>query len=218
LGGIRIELGEVETILLKHKDIEEAVVVPRKDEKDEPFLCAFVKAANDLGQSDFRESLARELPRYMLPTAFVELERIPRTPTGKVNRKLLETIDLKVSAPIEYAAPKTEKESLIAGIWKEVLNIDNVGIHDNFFDIGGNSLGIIQVNFKLKELFKRDIPALIMFEYPTIASIIDYLEKNPGGGIEPGQEDEEKDRTEVKGKGRNRMQQRRSNIQQRRSS
>ena len=217
INGIRIELGEIESALLKHKDIKEAVVIPRTNEKNEPYLCAFVKAAGDLGQSNFKESLVRELPLYMIPEGFVELEKIPLTPTGKVNRKLLESIaieDKKQEVKCKYAAPKTEIEIKIAAIWKEVLNTTKVGIHDNFFDIGGNSLGIIQVIFKLKEILKRDIPALIMFEYPTIASIIQYLEKNPEDSTAPGQDYEKKDRREKTGRGQNKMRQRRGKLKQ----
>jgi acyl carrier protein len=153
----------------------------------------------------------------MIPAGFVELEKIPLTPTGKVNRKLLASIaieDKKQEVESKYAAPKTEIEIKIAAIWKEVLNTTKVGIHDNFFDIGGNSLGIIQVIFKLKESLKRDIPALIMFEYPTIASIIQYLEKNLEDSTAPGQDYEEKNRREKTGRGQNKMRQRRGKLKQ----
>ncbi|MCP4218870.1 MAG: non-ribosomal peptide synthetase, partial [bacterium] len=213
INGIRIELGEIESVLLKHPDIKEAVVVTRLDEHDEPFLCAYLVAANDLAGSDFKESLARDLPHYMLPARYIELEKLPTTTTGKVNRKVLKAIDLQLESSVEFVAPATEKESQIAEIWKEVLNLEQVGVNDNFFDIGGNSLGIIQVNVRLKEVFRQEIPALIMFEYPTIASMIAYLEKTTGDAAE---EPEEKDRTEVKSKGRNRMQQRKDKIKRRR--
>jgi acyl carrier protein len=102
----------------------------------------------------------------------------------------------------------------VAGIWKDVLNTDQVGIRDNFFDIGGNSLGIIQVNEKLKELFNQDIHVLALFEYPTIASIIQYLEKNLQDIPVPGQDYEEKDRREKTGRGQNKMRQRRGKLKQ----
>jgi amino acid adenylation domain-containing protein len=217
VNGIRIEVEEIERALLAHQDIKEAVVVPGGDESGEPYLCAFVKAGRDLAHSDFRQALAGELPLYMVPARFIELETLPLTPTGKVDRKLLKLIDreMKSERQVQYTAPKTELETQIADIWKEVLNTDKVGIHDNFFDLGGNSLGIIQVNFKLKAAFKREIPVLIMFEYSTIASMVRYLEGNPdhdpAGEVSPVEE-QPHDRLEVKTRGRNRMQQRRTKI------
>jgi amino acid adenylation domain-containing protein len=217
VNGIRIEVEEIERVLLAHQDIKEAVVVAGSDEGGEPYLCAFVKAGRDPGQSDFRQVLARELPLYMVPARFIQLETLPLTPTGKVDRKLLKLIDreMKNERQVEFAAPKTELETRIAGIWKEVLHTDKVGIHDNFFDLGGNSLGIIQVNFKLKAAFKREIPVLIMFEYSTIASMVRYLEENPGtepAHDVPGLEEQPHDRVEVKTRGRNRMRRRRAKI------
>jgi amino acid adenylation domain-containing protein len=221
INGIRIELEEIESALLAHKDIKEAVVAAGSDEGGEPYLCAFVKAAHDLARSGFRQALARELPHYMVPARVIELEKLPLTPTGKVDRKLLKLIDLemKKERQVEYAAPKTELETQIADIWKEVLHTDKVGIHDNFFDLGGNSLGIIQVNFKLKAAFKREIPALIMFEYSTIASMVRYLEENPDTDTVhdvSAVEEQPHDRVEVKTRGRNRMRQRRTKIKKER--
>jgi amino acid adenylation domain-containing protein len=214
ISGIRVEVAEIESILLKHEHIEEVVVVPRLDEKDESFLCAFFKAAGSYNGEDFKDFLARELPLYMHPGRFIEVEELPLTATGKVNRKILEMIDLEAGAEAEYVAPATEKEKLVADIWKDVLNTDQVGIRDNFFDIGGNSLGIIQVNERLKELFKQDIPVLALFEYPTISSIIQYLEKNLQDGTAPGKDYEEKDRREKTGRGQNKMRQRRGKLKQ----
>jgi amino acid adenylation domain-containing protein len=219
INGIRIELGEIESALLKHKDIKEAVVIPKSGENDEPYLCAFFASGRRLGQADFRQALVRELPHYMVPAQFIQLEKLPLTPTGKVNRKLLEFIKVETETgmdrQVEYAPPTTELETQIAAVWKEVLNTDKIGIHDNFFDLGGNSLGIIQVNIKLKSALKRDIPALIMFEYPTIASMVQYLEKildiDAGHEISPA-EDRSQNRTEVKDRGKSKMQQRRAKI------
>jgi len=214
ISGIRVEVTEIEITLLKHEHIEEVVVVPRLDEKNEPFLCAFFKTDGNLNSGDFKEFLTGELPLYMHPGRFVEVEEIPLTLTGKVNRKVLEMIDLEIDQASEYVAPRTEKENLIADIWKDVLNTDQVGIRDNFFDIGGNSLGIIQVNEKLKELFKQDIPVLALFEYPTIASIIDYLGKNLQDSTALTRDDEEKDRGEKTGRGQDKMRQRRGKLKQ----
>jgi len=223
ISGLRIELGEIESALAKHPVIKEAVVVPRIGTNGEPYLCAFITAAHNLDKSDFRQVIARQLPHYMIPSRFIELEKIPFTPSGKANRKALETIDLEsqTETAVQYVAPNTEIETRIAEIWKEILNTDKVGIYDNFFDIGGNSLGIIQVNLKLKEVFHRDIPALIMFEYPTISSLVKYLEQEAaaspasaaGTGLsaaETAAPASQTDRAEARTRGRDRMMQRKT--------
>jgi acyl carrier protein len=153
----------------------------------------------------------------MMPARFIELEQLPFTPSGKVDRKLLETIELESGGQqeTEYVEPQTEIQTRIADIWKSVLNTEKIGIHDNFFDIGGNSLGIIQVNLKLKEAFNRDIPALVMFEHSTIASMAAYLEQDTATSPASETNTREPDiaeRTHTKSKGKNRMLQRKAKI------
>ncbi|MCX6581123.1 MAG: non-ribosomal peptide synthetase [Candidatus Aminicenantes bacterium] len=223
LNGIRIEVGEIESALLKHKDIKEAVVAAGANEKSELILCAFIVAQHDLGQSDFREALVRELPHYMVPTRFVRLEKLPLTPSGKIDRKVLGQIEFEPGQETEYVAPRTDIETRVAGIWKEILNRDKVGINDNFFDLGGNSLGIIQVNLKLKDVFKQDIPALVMFEHSTVSALAQYLEKTilsntsaPGAGDSDVAGGEE--RMEVKARGKNKMRERRDKVREGRTA
>jgi amino acid adenylation domain-containing protein len=218
LGGLRIEPGEIENVLLTYDGVEEAAVVVRRIETGEKQLRAVLAASQEITGDQLRKHLVRELPHYLVPSEFLRLEKMPVTSTGKIDRKILSFINIDAedrSRQVEYVAPKTELETQIADIWKEVLNANKVGIHDNFFDLGGNSLGIIQVNFKLKAVFKREIPALIMFEYSTIASMVRYLEQTLGLGPAPeasSVEDQPHDRVKVKTRGRNRMQQRRTKI------
>jgi len=223
LNGIRIEVGEIESVLLKHKDIKEAVVAAGANEKGELVLCAFIVARHDLGQSDFKEALVRELPHYMVPTRFVQLEKLPLTPSGKIDRKVLGLIEFEPGQETEYVAPRTDIETRVAGIWKEILNRDKVGINDNFFDLGGNSLGIIQVNLKLIDVFKQDIPALVMFEHSTVSALAQYLEKTilsnssaPGAGDSEDAGDGE--RMEVKARGKNKMRERRDKVREGRTA
>jgi len=218
LGGLRIEPGEIENVLLTYDGVEEAAVVVRRSETGEKQLRAVLAASQEITGDQLRKHLVRELPHYLVPSEFLRLGKMPVTSTGKIDRKILSFINIDAedrSRQVEYVAPKTELETQIADIWKEVLNTNKVGIHDNFFDLGGNSLGIIQVNFKLKAVFKREIPALIMFEYSTIASMVRYLEQTLGLGPAPeasSVEDQPHDRVKVKTRGRNRMQQRRTKI------
>jgi acyl carrier protein len=113
----------------------------------------------------------------MIPSSFIQVDKIPLTPSGKVNKKALlksEGISLRMS--VTYVEPRDDKEKLIANLCKEVFNLDKIGIYDNFFSLGATSFSVIQLNNKLQEIFKKDIPVLTMFEYPTIASFLEYME------------------------------------------
>jgi acyl carrier protein len=151
------------------------------------------------------------------------LEKLPLTPSGKIDRKVLGLIEFEPGPEIEYVAPRTDIETRVAEIWKEILNRDKVGINDNFFDLGGNSLGIIQVNLKLKDVFKQDIPALVMFEHSTVSALAQYLEKTilsntsaPGAGDSDVAGGEE--RMEVKARGKNKMRERRDKVREGRTA
>ncbi len=176
LRGFRIELGEIESHLLKHEDINEAVVLLQ-----DHYIIAYIAAEREFNSSQLKEYLAKELPRYMIPSYFEQVERIPLTPTGKVDRRALKSSQKRLSTDVEYAAPETEMEKTIAGIWLETLNLDKVGMHDNFFDLGGNSLNIVKVYNKLKTITGTDIPLVDMFQYPTIHSLSRYLASDQSG-------------------------------------
>jgi len=230
VGGIRVEPGEIESILLRQPGIKASAVVPRKDNSHYITLCAFVELSGETDIPALKRNLAKELPPHMLPANIIEVEQFPFTATGKIHRKVLETIDINFESTTKSIAPRNQKENQVAAIWREVLNKDRIGIHDNFFDSGGNSLGIIQVNVRMKEVFQREIPALILFEYPTIAALAEYLERQEksehrehrGQGntsatvqFQPGTRPEETaNRKEIKNQGRQRMRQRRENVGQ----
>jgi amino acid adenylation domain-containing protein len=183
--GFRVELGEIENKLLKHDHIKEAVVttgemhVPGEvKEAGDVYLCAYFVSDRQMTVPALKEFLLMQLPDYMIPAYFVQLEKIPLTAGGKVDRKALPLPLSDGSRPkldVTYAAPETDNEKIIANAWKDVLKIEKIGIHDNFFDIGGNSLRLIQVNNKLNEALDRDIPMMKMFEYPTINTFLNYL-------------------------------------------
>ncbi|HLP57758.1 MAG TPA: amino acid adenylation domain-containing protein, partial [Candidatus Deferrimicrobium sp.] len=183
LRGFRIELGEIESQLLKYESIKEAVVIERNVSGGDSYLCAYIvphmpqPGVNpvDLEVSSLREFLARQLPDYMIPTHFFQIEKIPTTLNGKIDKKELKKMGESLNSGVDYSPPTTEIEKLIAGIWKDVLRIEDVGIFDNFFDLGGNSLNIITINNKIKTAFKKDIPLVKLFAYPTIHSLAEYL-------------------------------------------
>jgi amino acid adenylation domain-containing protein len=125
---------------------------------------------------ELRGFLKKRLPDYMVPSAFVILNTLPLTPNGKVNRRALPQPEgLRPDMEVDYVMPRTEAEQIIATVWREVLQVDRVGTHDNFFDLGGNSLQLIQVHSKLQSLFKRDLSLVELFKYPTVSGLAGYL-------------------------------------------
>jgi 3-oxoacyl-(acyl-carrier-protein) synthase/acyl carrier protein len=195
--GFRVEPGEIEYPLLQHPDIKDAVVVSRQEKGGAIYLCAYMvpikKDDNQLSVSKLREFLAGKLPPYMIPQYFVQLDGIPLTVNGKIDKRLLPEPDISNIKPDSvYSAPADDMEQLIAGVWQEVLKIDQIGIHDNFFDLGGNSLKIIQVNNKLNEALHIKIPVVTFFQYPTISGLKNFLQnegwvenKNENTEIQP---------------------------------
>ncbi|HEY2515808.1 MAG TPA: amino acid adenylation domain-containing protein, partial [Polyangiaceae bacterium] len=138
--GYRIELGEVESALAKDERVREVAVVVREDVPGDKRLVAYVSAGG-APASELRASLAKVLPEFMIPSAFVSLETLPRSPNGKIDRRALPAPNVdRASVGLDYVAPRTATEQLIAGIWSAVLGVENVGLDDNFFHLGGHSL------------------------------------------------------------------------------
>jgi amino acid adenylation domain-containing protein len=181
--GFRIELEEIEEQLLKQDRIKEAVVVKKTTPAAENYLCAYMVLHREYPSPPpdtavLREQLSVKLPLYMIPAYFVYLEKMPLTPNGKIDREALPEPDLTRSHPQStgtFVAPATDNEKLIAQIWKEILQIEEVSIHDNFFDLGANSMHVVQLNWKLKETFAKEIPVALMFRNLSISFLDHYL-------------------------------------------
>ncbi|MEH1973938.1 MAG: amino acid adenylation domain-containing protein [Nostoc sp.] len=176
--GFRVELGEIETFLCQHPNVRENVVVVRQDEPGNLQLVAYVVAKTEPvpSISELRSFLKEKLPDHMLPSAFMMLENLPLAPSGKVDRKALPKPDnLRPELETAYVLPRNEMEHVIADIWQKILKVEKVGIQDNFFDLGGHSLNVLQVYSKLRELYKADLVITDLFKYPTISSIARYL-------------------------------------------
>jgi amino acid adenylation domain-containing protein len=176
--GFRVELGEIETVLKEHPRVREAIVVAREDRPDDTRLVAYLLASERSSPSinELRSFLADKLPEYMVPSAFVALEAFPLTPNGKVDRRALPAPDsLRPHLEAEYVAPQSHTERVIAGVWSAVLQMEKVGVHDNFFDVGGHSLLMAQVYSRLKQAFQRDLSMVELFQYPTIAALAAHL-------------------------------------------
>jgi amino acid adenylation domain-containing protein len=173
--GFRIELGEIETQLLKLDNIKEAVVLTMGDEYGEKHLCAYFVAKQELSASKLKEHLMKNLPDYMVPSYFSQIETIPFTASGKIDKNSLAKIHIKTGRENEYVAPKSDIEKMVADIWKDVLSLDNVGIYDSLFEIGGNSLKVIRLASRMSEVFDREIPVASIFRYTTIYAFSQYL-------------------------------------------
>ncbi|ASS74749.1 hypothetical protein CIG75_07015 [Tumebacillus algifaecis] len=169
--GFRIELGEIEALLAMHDSVREAVVLPKGDA-----LAAFVVGEETVTAQALRHFLQDQLPGYMVPNTFTFLPELPITPNGKADRKaLLELGQSSKAQQQEYVQPQSELERGIAAIWQEVLGVERVGLYDNFFDLGGHSLLIMQVHRQLQAQYDVDITVVQMFQYPTVSLLADYL-------------------------------------------
>jgi amino acid adenylation domain-containing protein len=177
--GIRIELGEIENQLLKYDDVKEAVVTAKDDENGNKYLCAYVVSApgKKLETPVLRRYLYSHLPDYMVPSYFVFLEKIPLSSNGKIDRTRLPVPkESGLSREINYTAPKNITEKRIAAVWQEVLQLEKIGVNNNFFDLGGDSLKMMEVSSQLSKEFKKEIPIAKLFEHTTISALAQYLD------------------------------------------
>jgi amino acid adenylation domain-containing protein len=173
IGGYRVEPTEVEEALTRHPAVRTAVVVVRDRQ-----LVAYLLPADgaDLRIGDLRTYLASRLPAYLVPQAFVTLAELPFTPSGKIDRKALPAPEVRrAELTGEYVAPATPAQQTIAAIWAEVLDVDRVGVHDDFFDLGGHSLLATRAIFQLRDAFGIDLPLRLMFEHRTVAGLAEVI-------------------------------------------
>ena len=169
--GFRIELGEIEAVLLTHPEVREAVAVAQQQQADNKYLVAYiVPHQQSLSSSELRKFLKQKLPEYMIPSAFVMLEALPRTNNGKVDRRALPTPDISQNR-LDFVPPRTPTEEAIANIFASVLKLEQVGIHDNFFELGGHSLLATQVISRLQQTFNVEFPLRRLLEFPTVEGL-----------------------------------------------
>jgi amino acid adenylation domain-containing protein len=177
---IRIELGEIESVLSRHEAVREVAVLAREDHPGEKRLVAYVAATDEAaaGPAALRAFLGQHLPEYMIPSFFVFLPSLPRTPNGKLDRKALPPPDLGQRATqASFVAPRTAVEKSLAVICRELLRIDKVGVHDNFFDLGLHSLSATQLVSRVRTRLHVKVPLRQIFEAPTIAGFASLIEK-----------------------------------------
>ncbi|HYY97495.1 MAG TPA: amino acid adenylation domain-containing protein, partial [Pyrinomonadaceae bacterium] len=175
--GFRIEPGEVEAALNEQAGVREALVLARPDADGQSRLVAYVVAerGHELTQRGLRERLRERLPEYMVPPAFVMLGELPRAPNGKVDRRSLPEPEDVSECAEESVAPRSEVERAIAAVWGEVLRREKVGVNENFFDLGGHSLLLVQVHNRLRKTFDAEITMLDLFKYPTISALAGHI-------------------------------------------
>ncbi len=178
--GFRIELGEIENKLNLTEGVRQSIVIAKETAPGEKTLVAYIIPKDEksvIASEDLRSSIREKLPDYMVPAAFVMMDSFPMTPNGKIDRKSLPMPEsILPQLKTDYIAPESEIEKGIVSVWQEVLKIDRIGINDNFFDLGGNSLLLAQVRNKISRLIGKDITIMDLFRYPTINRLSGFLE------------------------------------------
>src|SRR5258708_2293470 len=188
--GYRIELGEIEARLNEHAGVRDAVVVAREEGQGEKRLVAYYTAAKEkekremseeevevvVGAEELRSHLMAKLPEYMVPAAYVRLERMPVTGRGKLDGKGLPAPEADAYAVKGYEAPMGEVETAIAGIWAEVLKVERVGRQDNFFELGGHSLLAVRVSSRLRQLLGMEVAIEDLFRHPRLSDLARNVE------------------------------------------
>ncbi|WP_229692442.1 phosphopantetheine-binding protein, partial [Paenibacillus radicis (ex Gao et al. 2016)] len=179
--GYRIELGEIESQLLKHSDVQQAVVLDKTDTNGHRYLCAYVVAGCPIANPavELREFLRSVLPGYMIPAAFILLERIPLSPNGKLDRKTLPEPLINDVGPALLQKPRDQVEQEIASLWKALLpGVQTIGADDVFFELGGDSIKLVQLQFWLEERYPGRVSVADLFAYPTVSQLARHINRN----------------------------------------
>lgn len=181
--GCRVDLGEVEAVLCTHPAVREAVVMIKEDTADNRQLVAFVVSDMEhMSPKSLRNYVKERLPDYMAPSVFMMLDELPLTPSGKVDRQALsDRCQLRSDTGSGFVAARTPVEELVARVWASALGIDQLGVYDNFFDLGGSSLLAIQVTIRLREYFRIDLPVHCLFDAPTVNGLAKIMAEICGG-------------------------------------
>jgi acyl-CoA synthetase (AMP-forming)/AMP-acid ligase II/acyl carrier protein len=174
IGGQRIEIAEIENVLLEHSHLKSCAVVLVGNIEEERYLAAYLEPFNRQKPNitELQSYLRQKLPNYMIPSRFVFLKSMPLLPNGKIDRLALPTPDrLRPELATDYVAPKSDLERCIADIWQELLRIDQIGINDDFFELGGHSLLATQLLSRINKIFKITLPLKRIFEASTVKTI-----------------------------------------------
>ncbi len=185
--GYRIELGEIEAAMLAYPGVREAVVIAREDSPGDKRLVGYLseKPGEKVVPAELKSALRERLPEYMVPSQIAVLPALPLTPNAKIDRKALPAPETVQSLPAaDYVAPASELEQQIAHIWSDLLHVERVGLEDNFFDLGGHSLLAVQAHRRIRDEAKRELSLTDLFRFPTIKSLVGFLDGGAGGGAD----------------------------------
>ncbi|ADL53611.1 non-ribosomal peptide synthetase [Clostridium cellulovorans] len=175
--GLRIELGEIETSIIESAAVKDAVVLLKEKTDGDKYLYAYFVPKDNFDIDSLRVYLIERLPEYMIPTAFVEIEEIPLTANGKVDKKALLALEDKIDMGIDYIPPQTDTEIRLAKIWSEVLGVERVGMNDNFYHLGGHSLKAPMISSKVAAEFGVQVPIGEIFRTENVRSLVEYIDK-----------------------------------------
>jgi len=176
--GFRIELGGIETLLSQHKDVQVACVIVREDSPGDKRIVAYIVPPEEITPSisELRQFLKAKLPDYMLPSTFEVLEKLPLTPNGKIDRRGLKAPSY-IANQEKFVAARNQLEFKLVQIWSDTLKLENVGVQDNFFDLGGHSLLVPYLMTQIKQEFDQEFPLTILFDHPTIEALATILQE-----------------------------------------
>jgi acyl carrier protein len=176
--GFRIELGEIEAMLARHPQVRDAVVIARDDEADLRLVAYLVPKVSGAKLGDLRAYLEPHLPEYMIPSVFVQIDRLPLTENGKLDRRGLPAPEMqRPELGTPYVAPRTPAEHTLTAAWKQVLRVKQVGMNDSFFSLGGNSLQLVQLLGFMGTAFTKQVSIAELFQYPTVRSLAAFLDQ-----------------------------------------
>jgi len=175
--GHRVELGEIESKLLKHNDVKD-VVLQAKEEKEGTYLIAYLVSSKEISIMDLRKYLSEFLPEYMVPAYFIFIDEIPLTKNGKVDKKALPELDGNIKTGEKYIAPRNQIEEKLLETWVEVLKVNNIGVKDNYFSLGGDSIKAIRLISNINKKLDMSLRILDLYKNPTVEDLAYYLQNN----------------------------------------
>jgi hypothetical protein len=176
--GLRVELGEIHAALAAMPEVRTCVVTTKEFAAGDVRLVAYVvpETGHELDAGELRAALRATLPEFLVPSAFVPIERVPYTTNGKIDHAALAGTRVRTGGDAHRARPGTTTERVVADVWRDVLRVDQVGVEDNFFDVGGNSLLVTKVRSRLEEALGRPVRTITLFRYPTVRDLAAHLD------------------------------------------
>ena len=175
--GVRVELEEINSVVRGFVGVKDVAVIDRKDTSGGNFLCAYIVGDGEFQLDTLRAYLHERLPGSMVPSAYVLMEELPSTMSGKIDRRALPDLKDRTGKG-EYVPPRTVTEQMVAEIWANILGLPQISLHDNFFELGGHSLLATQVMIRVRKTMGVELPLRALFEYPTVAEIATYIDSD----------------------------------------